>query len=440
MSKLEKRIVYRADIKLESALSVSGGIGEETDSDVMRDYDGEPFVPGTSLAGAFRDYLELAADQPGLMGFAEPQGGKMSRLLVTDILFNQENLSVVTRDGVGLDENKNAVTGAKFDLEAIDTGATGTFFMELAVRETFEEENDELLIKQILQGIQNGDICIGQKKTRGYGRMSIETVSREVFDKKNFTKYGQFYGSEYRNPETKMSSWDEWNKVDPAFVRKFVHIKVPLKLDGCISIRKFQAKKDEPDYVHIQANKKPIIPGTSFAGAIRSRVKRIMLEATGFPKENIEAEVNELFGYVKLKTKQSKKSKIVFGESEIVGGQALTITRTAISRFESSAKTQALYKEVTCAGGTVTLDIWVAKDVSNKAIPILLPALLDLQRGYLAVGGMTSIGRGILKEAGEITIDTNERYLEEDESVDAKCRSLTVKQYAMIGGETNEAG
>ena len=38
--------------------SFSSGEDEWTDSDLLRDYDGTPFISGTSLAGAMRAYLE----------------------------------------------------------------------------------------------------------------------------------------------------------------------------------------------------------------------------------------------------------------------------------------------------------------------------------------------------------------------------------------------
>ena len=95
----------------------------------------------------------------------------------------------------------------------------------------------------------------------------------------------------------------------------------------------------------------------------------------------------------------------VFGESIIEGAKPLNITRTAVSRFESSVSQGALYSETTYIGGDLTLQIRIDNTVSNLAIPYILPALYDLQKGYLPVGGLVSIGRGIMCAAGDITID-----------------------------------
>ncbi len=55
-----------------------------------------------------------------------------------------------------------------------------------------------------------------------------------------------------------------------------VHIEVPLKMKGGISIRQYAAKKNEPDFVQLTDHGKPVIPGSSFAGAIRHRIKEIL--------------------------------------------------------------------------------------------------------------------------------------------------------------------
>ena len=50
---------------------------------------------------------------------------------------------------------------------------------------------------------------------------------------------------------------------------KQVHVQIPLRLKGGISIRQYAAKRREPDYTQILDHGVPVIPGSSFAGAIR---------------------------------------------------------------------------------------------------------------------------------------------------------------------------
>ena len=75
-----------------------------------------------------------------------------------------------------------------------------------------------------------------------------------------------------------------------------------------------------------------------------------------------------------------------------------------------SCRNGALYKEKTYVNGTFTLKLSINKENPNMdwIIGILLLAVKDLQNGFLAVGGQTSIGRGIFEANGPLTIDGEE--------------------------------
>ena len=58
MNGILKRKVFFVRIRFTSPLSILSGEDEWTDSDILKDCDGTPFVPGSSLAGSMRAYLE----------------------------------------------------------------------------------------------------------------------------------------------------------------------------------------------------------------------------------------------------------------------------------------------------------------------------------------------------------------------------------------------
>ena len=70
MKAMIKRKVLYVQVQLTSPLSVSSGEDEWTDSDVLRDEEGNPFVTGSSLAGAMRAYLGKKKNEDGLMGYS----------------------------------------------------------------------------------------------------------------------------------------------------------------------------------------------------------------------------------------------------------------------------------------------------------------------------------------------------------------------------------
>lgn len=171
-----------------------------------------------------------------------------------------------------------------------------------------------------------------------------------------------------------------------------------------------------------------MISGMSCTGAIRRRVKEILYQMD-VPKAGLL--LDAIFGYVDKEEKSAYKSGVIVGESIIKGAKPLTMVRNAVSRFEGAVREHALYKEKAYFGGEAVLDIYVQKgirvldetrmryiteDITDMVIGILLVSLKDMQNGYLPVGGLTAVGRGIFEANGDITIEGNpddaEQYLQ----------------------------
>lgn len=408
MNRILKRKVFFVRVRLTSPLSVSAGEDEWTDSDILKDCDEKPFVPGSSLAGSMRAYLEKEKNEPCMMGYTDREDtGKMSSLFISDLTLDREFVTGI-RDGVALDENKVAKTGSKYDMEILEGNAEGHFYMELTVRENDEqkEEEWEQELATVFQGIQSGEIRLGSRKTRGFGEFEILSLTVRTFGKENYLDYADAYEESTWTdlPDEK----DKW--LHKTAERKMIHITVPLRLKGGISIRQYAARKNEPDFVHLTDHQMPVIPGSSMAGAIRHRIERILRELGENGAEipvSVEQIIDTAFGYVD-KT-QACTSNIIISESEIRNAGFLTMARTGISRFESAARNGALYKERTCVDGETNLNIIVRRNKEYKdekwIIGILLLAIKDLQNGFLAVGGQTAIGRGVFSPNGPILID-----------------------------------
>lgn len=430
-NKVIKKYVYCIQVSLESPLCISSGDGDLTDSDVVVNGQGIPFIPGSSLAGAMRAYLLKKKSEDCIFGYekmpdttkdtkqdaTKDASGKMSSMFVSDLLFDGK-VKTTIRDGVKLSSEKTAISGEKYNMEVIDTGAKGSYCLELVIR---EKDNEDVCIEQInkvFTGLKNGDIRLGSKKTRGYGEVKVLSIKEKVFTKDNALEYKDAYKLfEDEKGYKSIENDNSWNEKDDSYENAsstYINIQVPLKLEGGISIRQYQAKKGEPDFVHITANGEPVIPGTSFAGAIRHRLTEILHDINA---TNTNSILENMFGYVKekedvkisdikIKEKEDAKiSDITIGECVIENSIKMNLTRNSISRFESGAKKGALFSEMCYVGGTTVLDIRVKKSEHDKQIVgLLLLALKDVQNGFLAVGGQTSIGRGLFSATDEITI------------------------------------
>lgn len=431
-----KKKVFWIQVALESPLNISSGKEDITDSDVIRDYDGRLFVPASSLAGAMRAYLKKEKDEPCLFGYSKDNinnknnvnneyninsenntDGKMSALFLSDMNF-EGNPEVSVRDGVELNEKKTAVTGSKYAVEIIEAGIKASFYAELTIRQNDKMVNKKINEKidkeeeykkdfaAIIKGIHTGEIRFGSKKIRGFGKLKICHIASREFNKNNYLEYANVYQDKEKWKEQK-NEIDEWLALADR-ESQYLYLQVPLRLEGGISIRQYAATKDDPDFVHItNAKKEAVIPGSSFAGAIRHRLKDILLklEGQGFDI-NVNNILNTMFGYVEKDT--AHLSMITINESKIEGVKALTMTRTGISRFESVAKDKTLFTEKTYVDGTVELNILMKKGMYKKqdwVLGFLLLAVEDLRNGFLAVGGATAIGRGIFKQNGDVLLD-----------------------------------
>ena len=73
------------------------------------------------------------------------------------------------------------------------------------------------------------------------------------------------------------------------------------------------------------------------------------------------------------------------------------ITRNAINRFTGATKNGALYTEMTYYYGETELEILFENKPDESIVNALAVCLTDLHYGFLSIGGLASIGRGLFK-------------------------------------------
>lgn len=404
-----KRIYYAAEILLASPLAISNGENETTDMDVLRNRKGEPFIPGTSIAGAFRNFLLKKKDEDGSFGFSKDEDGRMSSICISDFYF--EGIPVITiRDRVQLSDGRQVQN--KFDMEVIETGAKGVLYFNYVIRENSPVFDADQEAAQVFCGMERGEIRFGGNKNKGFGRLTLKKIYRSVFTRENLEEWISF-AKEFREVSAYQSEKDykEWMQDCQTPEEKYYRIKIPLKLTGGISIRKYSAEPKKADFEHITCNGKSVIPGTSWSGAIRADVKNILLQL-GCSTSRCADLLKRWFGYVNVRKKSdctekqepdAQQSCVVIGESIIRDTVRVPMTRNKISRFDASTITSALYSEITSCGGATELEIMVKKDdlYYRALLAVLELVVQDICKGYVAVGGQTAVGRGIFSGSPE---------------------------------------
>ena len=409
MEKIKSKKYYRIEFVLDSPLMIGAKQKERTDQDLLTDVCGKPFIPGSSLAGIYRSRLlmeegeekmyfgdvpdyeewEESRKQKGSQTQKESKTNsaenKSSRIIVYDaVLKTGEKPHITRRDFVALDEYKTAKQGSKFDAEILEPGVSFVTFIE---QNRYGE--DRLVAEEIAQLWHSGQIRIGAKTMRGFGAVREVKISCAEFrlsEKEEAKKWLKFDLSAD-------GGWTEWKPVKE--LSDSCSVKLTLELQGAVSVRRYTTdiakdKNKSPDQEQLTVfeneKKCPVIPGSTWAGAFKSHMKKLI------PELNLD-----YFGYVDDSENKKCKSKIRFSESKITGGKDKLLSRNAIDRFAGGTVNQALFMEKVYYGGVSELEIGFDRTIDEKMLAGLAALIMDLHYGFLSIGGATSAGRGLFK-------------------------------------------
>lgn len=412
MNKIIGKKYYRIEFELVSPLALGGGDNQETDKDILINSKGLPYIPGTSVAGVIRSNLDNGiADSYFGKNLVKNEEIDESHYIFYDAVPSkefEEKAFVGSRDMVGLDEFKVAKKGAKFDMQILEPGIKFVTYIEQNILDDGKQDSvvDAVIEKWIAEGLS-----FGAKTMRGYGKTKVnkQCIKQAVFDTvANNSDWLDFdiYDADDKN----------WVEYEPSFFcelknKAVLSIDLQLKQKGGLSIREYSTKVGKADYSQLKyhrddLNKIAVIPGTSWAGAFAAQMNSL-----GLKKES--ADYNYVFG--KVNGTEGSKSHIFFSESNIHDGVDITYSRNAIDRFSGGTIDGALYTESTRYNGTTNLQI-VLDDKRAKGIivPYLAACIMDLATGYMAVGGLTAVGRGMF-EVTNVCINGKECCLSYDE-------------------------
>jgi CRISPR/Cas system CSM-associated protein Csm3 (group 7 of RAMP superfamily) len=307
----------------------------------------------------------------------------------------QTDFHISTRDGVSINENGTAKEGCKFDFQVVEIKKK-CFYR--AVLELTHEKDDELyqILENVIKRIASDGISAGRKTSRGYGLLEAEIRCRQfdLSDKDEAEKWLEF--NAFAD-----NAYKECTPFDRTFQKndERVRIKATLRMAGSFSVRVYSSNIGQEDYrpmkTHMEEKNRPVIPGTSWAGAFRHHMKQL---AEQYPAVfHLSAlQIDSCFGVPEENgAKQNpKKSEIWFSETAVEGGSPLTVTRNALDRFTMAPVSGALFKSEIWEGGSTELIITVKRSVYEQISPLLNACLLDLHHGLLTFGGESSIGRG----------------------------------------------
>lgn len=227
--KYQNKFIVKGIIKADTPLHIGAGQDSfnpvQVDNGVIVDHNGNPYIPGSSLKGVLRSYIETAVNswtslddslkaclivnEPCLnkdevdkirKKFEKENDNKdlkiaqeiysnmcdvckvfgshyfAAKISIRDCTLKDEKANIQRRDGVAIDrETGTAADNKKYDYEQVAAGTEFDFYLSI---DNLDEEHIDLF-KLIIRSLTSGELQIGGKTTYGLG--SIRLIDYEIY-------------------------------------------------------------------------------------------------------------------------------------------------------------------------------------------------------------------------------------------------------------------
>lgn len=433
---IKGKYLLQGTFKAESALKIASGASEESDSDVLLNSKGLPYIPGTSLAGAF--YAALAEksnlDKNELDNFWGRDNKRESHLDIAHCeLASEVAPEIEIRDGIAINpKTQQTFKNAKYDYQVVP--ARLEFRYSIVVNDTGENGISKQVASFIAKIFEEG-ISIGGHKNKGKGFLKNLNATE---GEKVATQHRYF---DFTNKEHVYEWIDRDFNGGSVFTPAEVKLKKPnFQVTGSFFIpdaliigsAAAANSSNESDKVHLKSGGNDILSGTSLKGALKART-RIIANTIGI--ENTDEMIDNLFGIKSDKNekkpdekkieeakKQPLSSRFVCNEPFIDEGVEYMQHRIKTDRFTGGTITGGKFDSTPLWSGTIANLSFKVNDATDNEIGLLLLVFADLYRGDIVFGGEKNIGRGVIK-GKETTIsikkvikESNKESSEEKES------------------------
>ena len=380
---------YRVEARCLSPLRTEGTDGDS--ETVLTGLDGVCFVQGSSLAGAFRGWLEEDGER---MALAEPLFGSQKgsgSLIVSDGRFDMA-AQVSTRPRLRINaETGSADPGGKFDIAQVNAGAD--FVFELVWLGQEEAPKQLQAIEATLAAIDAGQIRLGAQKNNGFGKVGL-TVTRQFYDMRrpeDRTAWleGIDRGQPFALPEVvpdRRVCFILTGQIDGLLVKSSARLPKEERKDKQKADENKKGK-DKGSYTpNLTENYVRVLPGSSIKGAVRAQAERIAKSI------NLDGKlVSNLFGNAP-DAETGRAGRVMVEDLRLDQAQTRKISRIRINRFTGGVIRQGLLTEEPLST-PVRLELSVRQG-SDVECALLLYALRDLGLGLYNLGSGGAIGRG----------------------------------------------
>lgn len=352
----------------------TGGTGGEAEL-ILRDQQGRALIQGSSLAGAFRSWMEQAKgkfEAGQLFGSQECSG----HLMVSDGLFERDAESVL-RPRLRINPaTGSADFGGKFDTAHISTGSRFAFRLTWLGGEEMEAETK--MVEQMLAALHGGEIRLGAQKSNGFGCVGL-TVKKRIYD---------LCQAEDRTAWLEDREDGQVLPLPGIQQRGQVTFTLVGQADN-ILVKGAAAEHEEGSSVtrNLREAGMPVIPGSSIKGAVRTRAA-LIAQWKGLPEEVLDS----IFGRMSAQGDNGIAGRILFEDAVLSPDQTRKISRIRINRFTAGVVRGGLFsEEPVCSKLQIRI---TAPADCETGCGLLIYALRDLALGLYNLGSGGAIGRG----------------------------------------------
>ncbi len=445
-----KPFFYIARLVLETCtpLSIASGRTDGiADNLIVRDANGLPAIPGSSLAGVLRhSYQRIEKDRistNSLFGSEEEKTASYvhvswgclhdqndkpieglidpddSRWKNDEIIKDALQSIPIRREHVKLNHRgvSDAKQQGKFDRTSLTTGHR--FSVELSL---WSDEANDPRWERLLNLIKRPEFRLGGGTRRGLGKLKI---ARGYIGKFNLTEaedFNKFCQLTQCLTDTKLlQALDESEPQDQHTIKLTLTPLDGYRFGGGTEhlIKNGQADMLavtencvtwQNDQAEITEKKQIVIPASSVKGAISHRVayhynnlNKVFTDklATDVIKEHVgenNEAVKALFGYVNEDTAEAAQTgNLIFDDIYLApeDKQVTEYTHNNIDRFTGGVRDGALFsEEVITDKQTLVLNISIVNQPDGKIWKAFELALNDLTQGRLALGAASGRGHG----------------------------------------------
>lgn len=381
MALKNNRFIKEIKLVLENTtpLHIGGDKGE-----ILRDKEKSlAYIPGTSLAGAFRAYLKANFYENLEVLFGRD---RLSKVFFYDsygkLIATETRPSVKINSALGIEENK-------FEREFIAQGHKFEVKIEIFAEDKESFKDFKKAIYTAIAAINSGNITLGSYKSSGAGLFKVLELKESDSDLTAKAGLLNYLKRENRFIDKSLKSIENesFESNDVTFLLEG-KLKTPILIKG-----EDLMDPKVADGMNIRNSKgEYIIPGTSLKGVLRAEGERIL---NYFNKSDLE---EEIFGS-KGENKKKKNSKLKCFDTVIENPKVSKYNKIKLDKFTAGVVKGALMDDDPVIGKVkfrTTLNI-SEKLLEKQGIALISLIFRDIAIGALSLGGGFSIGRGRVK-------------------------------------------